>query len=73
MTNKPKSFAVNCPRCGETTRWEGNAWRPFCSVRCRQIDLGAWVDEEYRVATEPADPAEVEALLENSQKTTEWS
>jgi len=30
--------------------WEPqSAFRPFCSARCRQIDLGAWAAEEYRV------------------------
>jgi endogenous inhibitor of DNA gyrase (YacG/DUF329 family) len=35
--------------------WEGNAYRPFCSERCRLIDLGAWTTERYRIpAEEPA-------------------
>jgi len=32
--------------------WEGNAHRPFCSERCKLIDLGRWIDEEYRVLGE---------------------
>jgi endogenous inhibitor of DNA gyrase (YacG/DUF329 family) len=28
-------------------------WRPFCSERCRLLDLGNWIDERYRVASEP--------------------
>jgi hypothetical protein len=28
-----------------------NKWRPFCSERCRMIDLGAWASESYRVPT----------------------
>jgi hypothetical protein len=31
-----------------------NPWRPFCSERCRGVDLGAWADERYRVAAPPA-------------------
>ncbi len=31
------------------------AWRPFCSERCRTIDLGRWLSGEYRVAADPAD------------------
>jgi endogenous inhibitor of DNA gyrase (YacG/DUF329 family) len=34
----------------------GNPWRPFCSERCRNVDLGAWASEGYRVATQA--PAE---------------
>ncbi|HEU4351499.1 MAG TPA: DNA gyrase inhibitor YacG [Burkholderiales bacterium] len=26
-----------------------NKWRPFCSERCRMIDLGRWAAEEYRL------------------------
>lgn len=33
--------------------WAGHAARPFCSVTCKLIDLGAWLDETYRVAGEP--------------------
>lgn len=31
------------------TDWNGNDFRPFCSERCRMIDFGAWIDEEYAV------------------------
>jgi len=36
------------------TPWEDNPWRPFCSERCRLVDLGCWVDEDYRIAGDPA-------------------
>ncbi len=41
-----------CPLCGKETAWEGNPYRPFCSERCRLIDLGAWSGEEYRIPAE---------------------
>jgi endogenous inhibitor of DNA gyrase (YacG/DUF329 family) len=41
-----------CPTCGKPTQWEGNADRPFCSARCRIVDLGSWADERYRIAGE---------------------
>jgi len=44
---------VKCPRCGKSANWEGNEWRPFCSERCKLIDLGAWAGEEYRIPQEP--------------------
>ncbi|GAB2180789.1 hypothetical protein DLREEDagrD3_10120 [Denitratisoma sp. agr-D3] len=49
---------VPCPTCGKTVEWlPSNRWRPFCSERCKKIDLGAWANEEYRVpATEDTDP-----------------
>jgi endogenous inhibitor of DNA gyrase (YacG/DUF329 family) len=46
----PKKFI--CPHCGSNAHWEGNPFRPFCSERCRMIDLGAWVDEDYRIPAE---------------------
>ena len=41
--------AFPCPRCGKPSSWSGNPSRPFCSERCKLIDLGAWAAEEYRV------------------------
>lgn len=35
-----------CPRCGQARI---HAYRPFCSKRCRDLDLGAWLDERYTV------------------------
>ena len=43
---------VRCPRCVGFVEWEGNHWRPFCSERCKLVDLGAWVDEEYKIPSE---------------------
>ena len=41
---------VKCPRCGIVSEWSSaNTYRPFCSKRCKNIDLGAWADEDYRV------------------------
>jgi len=41
---------VACPRCGTSVEWRSdNRFRPFCSERCRLIDLGAWASEDYRV------------------------
>lgn len=42
---------VACPTCREKSEFSPtNCWRPFCSERCKLIDLGAWANEEYRVA-----------------------
>jgi len=41
---------VSCPQCGRPVEWVATSrWRPFCSQRCRTIDLGAWAAEAYRV------------------------
>lgn len=38
--------------CKKETTWDGNPFRPFCSERCRLIDLGKWASDEYRLAGE---------------------
>ncbi len=40
---------VHCPHCGGAIAWSGNPHRPFCSLSCRLIDLGEWLDERYRI------------------------
>ena len=40
---------IKCPHCRGITKWEGNKFRPFCSERCKMIDLGAWADESYKI------------------------
>ncbi len=41
---------VHCPTCSAKVEWtEKNRYRPFCSERCKQIDLGAWAEEKYTI------------------------
>ncbi|MFB0935029.1 MAG: DNA gyrase inhibitor YacG [Propionivibrio sp.] len=50
---------VRCPQCGGESLWSAeNKYRPFCSERCKLIDLGAWASEAYRVPVqeEQTDP-----------------
>lgn len=47
---------VRCPQCGAESPYStNNPWRPFCSERCKQIDLGAWASESYRIAGQQSD------------------
>lgn len=42
---------VNCPQCEIEVIWsEQSKYRPFCSERCKLIDLGEWADENRRIA-----------------------
>jgi hypothetical protein len=42
---------VACPTCGLAVTWsEEQRWRPFCSERCKLIDLGEWLDEGHRIS-----------------------
>lgn len=44
---------VPCPTCRTPSPWtKYNPWKPFCSERCKLIDLGAWANEEYQIASE---------------------
>ena len=42
-----------CPTCDAPLGPESHRWRPFCSERCKLVDLSRWLSEEYRV---PGDP-----------------
>ena len=45
------AIEVACPTCGKTVTWDAaHRWRPFCSERCKLIDLGDWLAEEHRIA-----------------------
>ena len=51
---------IRCPRCGQQTHWQNNEHRPFCSDKCRQIDLGRWANEDYAIAGKPVPTADDE-------------
>ena len=48
---RPKS--TKCPTCRGVAARDGNKLYPFCSERCHLLDLGRWLNEEYRVPDEP--------------------
>jgi hypothetical protein len=53
---------VKCPTCRRPVEWsEQSAYRPFCSERCRLIDLGAWLTEQNKISDGEVDPADDEA------------
>lgn len=54
----PRTFP--CPRCSEASTWEGNEFRPFCSERCKLIDLGAWASDEYKLPTQDAPQSDLQ-------------
>ncbi len=54
--NAPTTVA--CPTCAAPVEWNANSpHRPFCSERCKLIDLGAWAAEAHAI---PGDPLEDE-------------
>ncbi|AMO37697.1 DNA gyrase inhibitor YacG [Thauera humireducens] len=66
MSDTPRT--VRCPTCGKSVPWVAESrFRPFCSARCRQIDLGAWASEAYRVPSSPPDANEDESFAPPGQ------
>jgi endogenous inhibitor of DNA gyrase (YacG/DUF329 family) len=56
---------IHCPVCDMVTTWEENPLRPFCSERCRMIDLGRWVSGEYYIEGDPVSEQDVLPEKEN--------
>ncbi len=55
MTDTPARI-IPCPTCPQAVKWTAkNPYRPFCSDRCKLIDLGEWADEQKRI---PGDPGQ---------------
>jgi endogenous inhibitor of DNA gyrase (YacG/DUF329 family) len=53
-----ENLTVTCPVCKKKTSWKDNLFRPFCSDRCRLVDLGKWASDEYRIPGEKNDTSE---------------
>lgn len=47
---------VKCPTCGTEVKWlPESKFRPFCSERCKLIDLGAWAENDYSIVDKQSD------------------
>jgi uncharacterized protein len=59
---KPPRRRLRCPQCGSEFDRSASRCPPFCSQRCKLIDLGKWLGEQYRIPGEPSDrPGEIDA------------
>ena len=48
---------VQCPTCSRAVVWSAaSPYRPFCSERCKNVDLGAWASERYAIGGEATGP-----------------
>ncbi|MBF0266822.1 MAG: DNA gyrase inhibitor YacG [Gammaproteobacteria bacterium] len=60
------SSEITCPSCKKRHTWDTkNIYRPFCSERCKLIDLGAWASEKHVIEGEELEDID-ENTLENS-------
>jgi uncharacterized protein len=51
----PQEKWVSCPQCGNASLYSGqNRFRPFCSARCKGMDMGAWASEQFALAEQPS-------------------
>ena len=62
MATKKKSAKVlRCPTCAMLVTFDGEDF-PFCSDRCRKIDLGKWASGVYKISSPIVDPDVLEDL-----------
>jgi len=62
---------VTCPQCGARVEWTpASRFRPFCSERCKLIDLGAWASESYRIPLAEPEETELDAGADPDAQAT---
>jgi len=64
---KKKTRSLRCPTC-RTLVVRGNENFPFCSARCRLIDLGKWASGGYVISTPITDPEQLENMAEEQSR-----
>jgi endogenous inhibitor of DNA gyrase (YacG/DUF329 family) len=67
MAKKKKVRSLRCPTC-RTLVLAGDENFPFCSDRCRLIDLGKWASGGYVISTKINDPEEIESIAEQQSR-----
>jgi len=65
LTARPASSKGHCPTCGKPGE---KRWRPFCSKRCADVDLGHWFGESYRIRMVEIDDDEEDMLNETGER-----
>jgi uncharacterized protein len=65
-SSTPKAKALRCPTCRALVL-EVNEDYPFCSDRCRRIDLGKWASGDYKISTPVQDPDLLEELARSNR------
>lgn len=70
--SEKKDFQVSCPQCRKKFSYYSCKFRPFCSERCKMIDLGLWLSESYALPSrenlDESDIDQIEKSLENPEE-----
>ena len=66
---KKKQLEVECPKCKLKFNYYDSNFRPFCTERCREIDLGHWVSGNYKVPSkEKLNEEDMDRVIEEIEK-----
>jgi endogenous inhibitor of DNA gyrase (YacG/DUF329 family) len=63
-----KIMKIKCPECDTIFDYYQSQSRPFCSDKCKMIDLGHWFHESYRIPTKESGENEIELEEENNSE-----
>lgn len=66
LSGQRKDYAMKCPICKKDL--EDMKYKPFCSKRCADIDLGNWLNGSYAIPAEELDEEDVQELQEAMEK-----
>ena len=67
-----KKLEVKCPGCSKKFNYYDGEFRPFCSERCKMVDLGQWFNESYTVATrDPLSEEDIEVVIKKHESESE--
>ncbi|MEH0862041.1 MULTISPECIES: DNA gyrase inhibitor YacG [Halobacteriovorax] len=68
-----KKLNVKCPECSQEFNYYESEFRPFCSEKCKMVDLGMWLTENYTVAShEPLSDSDLEAVIKKRQDEEDY-
>ncbi|POB13972.1 DNA gyrase inhibitor YacG [Halobacteriovorax sp. DA5] len=68
-----KVLKVKCPECSKEFNYYSSEFRPFCSEKCKMVDLGMWLTENYTVASnEPLSESDLEAVIRKRQDEEDY-
>lgn len=72
MNSTKTALKIKCPQCKtETVYSPENPFRPFCSDRCRLIDLGQWASESYKIPDTKTSSDALNMIDDNSQDSSD--